>query len=93
MSTFNAQYILSGSVRRQLDLLVNTQLQGALASFLGQTATVVGTANVDSVYARAGVSVDFTGSGASVDTLYLDGALSDYVITATASVVTLTRAA
>ena len=93
MTTFNSTYILSSSAtRRELNLLHNIQLSGAMVGVLGQTATVVGTSGVDAVYARAGVSVDFLGSGASVDKLYLDGNYADYTVTVVGTVVTLTRA-
>ncbi|WP_416544905.1 beta strand repeat-containing protein [Limnohabitans sp. DCL3] len=94
MTTVNSTYIFSANAtdRRQLDLM-NVQLNSALLGFVNQSTTVVGTALVDAVYARAGVSVDFTGSAAGVDTLFLDGYLADYNIAVAGSVLTLSRGA
>ena len=90
MTVFNSTYVLnSAAARRQLDL----QFRSACLAWGEQSATVTGTGQVDAVYAHAGVSVDFTASGASVDTLYLDGNLADYVVTVSGNVLTLSRAA
>ena len=90
MTTFNSTYVLnSAAARRELDL----QFRSAFLAWGEQTAKVTGTGQVDAVYGHAGVSVDFTASGASVDTLYLDGVLTDYTVTVLGSVLTLSRAA
>jgi len=90
MTVFNSTYVLnSAAARRQLDL----QFRSAFLAWGEQSATVTGTGQVDAVYGHAGVSVDFTASGASVDTLYLDGVLTDYTVTVLGSVLTLSRAA
>ncbi len=90
MTVFNSTYVLaSNAARRELDL----QFRSAFLAWGEQLATVTGTGLVDAVYAHAGVSVDFTGSGAGVDTLYLDGNFADYTVSVAGSVLTLSRAA
>ncbi len=84
-----SRYFLSSVVGKTgiLDL----RLSAAEILLSEQQATVVGSTQVDWVYAGVGTSVDFTNSGAGVDQLYLDGRLADYTLSVTGSVLTLSR--
>ena len=87
--TSTSRYFLSSLVGQTgfLDL----RLDAGDVTVGAQSATVVGSAQVDWVFAGHGTSVDFTGSGAGVDVLYLDGNLSDYTLSVSDAVLTLTR--
>ncbi len=86
---YAAKYILNATIGSVLDL----RLKYGTLSLAGQTATVIGGAGVDYVYATAGMSVDFSAGGGSADVMYLDGAFTDYGVTFSGTVVTLTRGA
>jgi hypothetical protein len=84
-----SRYFLSAPTGKTsfLDL----RLSAAEALLYEQQSTVMGSAQVDWVYAGVGTSVDFTDSGAGVDRLCLDGRLADYKLSVTGSVLTLSR--
>jgi uncharacterized repeat protein (TIGR02059 family) len=59
----------------------------------GEQVTFVGSTQVDAVFVRPGVTVDFTLSGSGADKIYLGGSFASYTSSITGSVMTLQRGA
>lgn len=87
MATTSKYFILPSAGDNFLDL----ELSYGTLSLQGQEIVFVGSAAVDMVYLRPGVTLDFTLSGSSADKVYLDGNYSDYAASISGSVMTLTR--
>ena len=59
----------------------------------GEQVTFVGSTQVDAVFVRPGVSLDFTLSGASADKIYLSSSFASYTSSISGSTMTLQRGA
>ncbi|MEI7682349.1 MAG: hypothetical protein WCK07_23335, partial [Betaproteobacteria bacterium] len=59
----------------------------------GEQVTFVGSTQVDAVFVRPGVTVDFTLSGSGADQIYLGGSFASYTASISGSVMTLRRGA
>ena len=64
-----------------------------VVSLSGQEVTFVGSAGVDSIFVRPGVSIDFVLSGSGSDAVYLPGKFSDYAVTLSGTNMTAQRGA
>ncbi len=91
---FTAKYAVvvspSGSTTGSTGLL-DLDLNFGNVTTVGQNIQYVGSGQVDAVFLRPGVSVDFTASGAGIDKLYLEGEFADYTCKLSGKFVVLTR--
>jgi hypothetical protein len=90
---FTAKYAVvspSGSSSGSTGLL-DLDLNFGNVTTVGQNIQYVGSAAVDAVFLRPGVSVNFTASGVGVDKLYLEGDFADYTYKLSGKFVVLTR--
>jgi len=71
--------------------LLDFDLAYGSLSLVGQEYVFSGTTSVDIVFVRPGIVVDFTGSSASADKLYLTGNYGDYAKSLSGTLMTLTR--
>lgn len=71
--------------------LLDFDLAYGSLSLVGQEYVFSGTTSVDIVFVRPGIVVDFTGSSASADKLYLTGSYGDYAKSLSGTLMTLTR--
>lgn len=87
MATTSKYFIMPSAGENFLDF----DLSYGSINLLGQQISFVGSASVDMVFLRPGVTLDFTLSGSGADKVYLTGNFADYNFSINFGVMTLTR--